>query len=435
MLFLHLSDIHFKKRDIGRSNDPNLGLRDDLIDDIRKMRARIGSPADAILISGDIAFAGDEEEYTFALKWIKEKLCPASGCKFEDVMVIPGNHDVDRNAANNPMERRARASLRQTPVSQSNGAITDFLNHQDSAEMLFRPIDNYNRFAANFQCVIGFEDDNIPRKPYVMRKFRLNDDSAIKVWGFNSVLVCDADDKKETMFVDPSAAQVIERDDGVAHMIMCHHPFSWLRNESEFRERIEQVAKVHLFGHEHTVRVSRDVRYTRIRAGAVQPERDEPSWKPGYNFIDVSVDGQDNDRVLAVKVWVRQREGARYIEIPDPEDDSPTWSMSHRLPRWVAPIAPAASVFLPRGIQAIAPAEDNVMAKELPTTRSIAPKLLALSEADQLKILESLALWDVGDSELRDYEAALAAIRRASNQGKLIELDRAIDEFNASRGA
>lgn len=45
MLLLHLSDIHFKARDIGRSTDPNLGLRDDLIADIRKMRVDIG-PAD-----------------------------------------------------------------------------------------------------------------------------------------------------------------------------------------------------------------------------------------------------------------------------------------------------------------------------------------------------------------------------------------------------
>ncbi|EJB02276.1 putative phosphohydrolase [Rhizobium leguminosarum bv. trifolii WSM597] len=434
MLFLHLSDIHFKKRDIGRSNDPNMGLRDDLIDDIQKMRAKTGGPVDAILISGDIAFAGDEEEYAFALKWIREKLCPASGCRFEDVMVIPGNHDVDRRAANNPMERRARASLRETPVNQSNAAITDFLNHKDSAEMLFKPIDNYNRFAANFECVIGFEDETIPRKPYVTRQFPLNDGSAAKVWGFNSVLVCDADDKKETMFVDPSAAQ-IERESGVVHMVMCHHPFSWLRNEAEFRERIDRVAKVHLFGHEHTVRISRDVSYTRIRAGAVQPERDEPGWKPGYNFIEISVDGQNGNRKLAVKVWVRQREGARYIEIPDPEDDSPFWSMSHKLPLWTAPPAPVIPALLSPGIQVIAPAEDNVMAKELPTTRSVAPKLLALSEADQLKIINSLGLAEEGDADLRDYEAALAAIRRAADRGRLIDLDSAIDEFNASRGA
>ncbi|SMF60619.1 Calcineurin-like phosphoesterase [Xaviernesmea oryzae] len=434
MLFLHLSDIHFKKRDIGRSNDPNLGLRDDLIDDIQKMRVKIGGPVDAILISGDIAFAGDDEEYAFALKWIREKLCPASGCKFEDVMVIPGNHDVDRRAASNPMERGARASLRETPINLSNAAITDFLNHKDSAEMLFKPIDNYNRFAANFECVIGFEDNSIPRRPYVSRKFPLNDGSAVKVWGFNSVLVCDADDKKEAMFVDPSAAQ-IERESGVAHMVMCHHPFNWLRNEAEFRERIDRVAKVHLFGHEHTVRVTRDVSFTRIRAGAVQPERDEPGWKPGYNFIEMTVDGEDDNRQLIVKVWVRQREGARYIEIPDPEDDSPFWRMTHRLPRWVAPPAAAASMLLPPSINVIAPAEDNVMAKEPPTTRSVAPKLLALSEADQLKIIEDLMLSEDEDADLRDYEAALAAIRRAADRGKLVDLDRAIDEFNAARGA
>ncbi|WP_209087021.1 metallophosphoesterase family protein [Agrobacterium tumefaciens] len=71
------------------------------------MRVKTGGPVDAILISGDIAFAADDEECAFALKWIRERLCPVYGCKFEDVMVIPGNHDVDRRAANNPVEQGA----------------------------------------------------------------------------------------------------------------------------------------------------------------------------------------------------------------------------------------------------------------------------------------------------------------------------------------
>ena len=435
MLLLHLSDIHFKARDIGRSTDPNLGLRDDLIADIRKMRVDIGQDIDVCLISGDIAFAGQEAEYAFALRWVREKLCPAAGCRFENVMVIPGNHDVDRNVANNPMERTSRASLRRTPIAQSNAAITEFLNNRESAAMLFKPIDNYNRFAVNFLCEIGFEDEKILRKPYVSREFSLNDGSKLKIWGFNSVLICDANDDKDLMFVDPSAAQVIERDDGVVHMLMCHHPFGWLRNASEFRERIEQVCKVQLFGHEHTVRVDRELRYTRVRAGAVQPERDEPGWKPGYNLIDLSVAEDGETRRLMVKVWVRQREQARYIAITDPMNDNPTWDMTHPLPRWtpsveVLSLEPASS-----GVHMLDAAEDVAMANDLPTIRSIVPKLLALSEADQLTIIESLGLSEVEDGELRDYEAALAAIRRAADRNILPDLDHAIHVFNASRGA
>ena len=44
MLFLHLSDIHFKKVEVGQPDDPNLALRSDIIRDVRRMRKEIGRP-------------------------------------------------------------------------------------------------------------------------------------------------------------------------------------------------------------------------------------------------------------------------------------------------------------------------------------------------------------------------------------------------------
>jgi len=70
MLILHLSDIHFRKNG-GRYQDrtPNHHLRNELVRDIEAMQGKIGTNPDVILISGDIAFAGDKDEYEFATKW------------------------------------------------------------------------------------------------------------------------------------------------------------------------------------------------------------------------------------------------------------------------------------------------------------------------------------------------------------------------------
>ena len=96
MLLLHFSDIHFKRTEVGEPDDPNRALRSDIIKDVKRMRHVVGHAADGILLTGDIAFAGHADEYSFAFQWLEEKLCPAAGCKIEDVFVIPGNHDVDR---------------------------------------------------------------------------------------------------------------------------------------------------------------------------------------------------------------------------------------------------------------------------------------------------------------------------------------------------
>ena len=127
MLLLHISDIHFKQGEAGDPDDPNLGLRDDMIQDVLFMRAKIGRPADAILISGDIAYAGKVKEYDFAYDWLDSQLCPAAECSIEDVFVIPGNHDVDLKAETDPASLFARSSLRSMAADKVDDQLRKWL--------------------------------------------------------------------------------------------------------------------------------------------------------------------------------------------------------------------------------------------------------------------------------------------------------------------
>src|SRR5205823_1942704 len=49
-----------------------------------------------LIISGDVTFAGKPAEYVFAANWI-ESIREQLSCSVAGVMVIPGNHDVDRS--------------------------------------------------------------------------------------------------------------------------------------------------------------------------------------------------------------------------------------------------------------------------------------------------------------------------------------------------
>lgn len=434
MLFLHLSDIHFRFSEISRLDDPNAGLRDDIVADVVLMRREIGRPADGILLSGDIAFAGAKQEYTFAREWLKSTLCPAAGCEIEDVFVIPGNHDVDRKQAATQLHKDARTKLRGYPADQSDGILRNYLADPFSAQMLFGPIENYNRFAAEFLCNLAAENPERPEaKPFAMRDWQLNDGSTLRIWGFNSVLVSDEHDALGTMFVDPAAAQVIHRSPEITHVVMCHHPYSWLKNGGPFRERIEAVAKLHLFGHEHTRRVEEGVRFTAVRAGAVHPDRIEPGWDPGYNWINLSVENSGPKRQLHVEIWVRKRDGARFIAVPNPDNVSP-WSLHHELPDW-RPSAETMHV-------APMPSTDAPVAMSAPpvpipivSARSVISKLFRLSEHTQRKLIVELALDQDGDQALKDYEFVLAAVRRAKDRNKLVDLNDKADEALGSDNA
>jgi predicted phosphodiesterase len=448
MLLLHISDIHFRKTEVGEPDDPNLALRSDMIRDVKQMRRKIGRPANGILVTGDIAFAGLAAEYDFAFKWLEEKLCPAAGCQIEDVFVVPGNHDVDRTAEVGPAQVMARENLRKVIANRLNAELRKWLHDRTSANVLFGPIDNYNRFAAKFLCLLGPYVDNEkplekgndgtatkpvepPAKPFARRDLKLNDGSVLRLWGFNSVLVSDANDAERLMLIDPAASQ-IEEEDGIANLTMCHHPFGWIRNSRALEDRLNAVAKIQLFGHEHTRRMDEAKRYIRIRAGALQPDRDEPDWKPGYNWIDVSVGEDKGKRTLVVKVWARMHEVSQFITIPDP-DDNEIWENSFVLPAWKAPSLEGTES--KKEVVVVRVTESPMMQTSTPITiRSVIMKFFKLKEHEQRLVIAKMKLDRPGDRDLKDYELVINTVRRSEQERRLPELDALLEETLSGPG-
>jgi hypothetical protein len=69
------------------------------------------------------------------------------------------------------------------------------------------------------------------------------------------------------------------------------------------------------------------------------------------------------------------------------------------------------------------------------TTRSVAFKMFRLSEHEQRQAIVELSLDEDGDHNLRDYEFALAAVRRAAERELLKELDTKIDNLLEAHGS
>lgn len=438
MLFLHISDIHFKRKEVGQPDDPNLALRNDMIQDVKATRQKIGRAADGILISGDIAYHGAEEEYDFAYAWLETALCPAAGCNIQDIFVVPGNHDVERSKGLDPAHALARDGLRNVDVKKVDAEVSKWLRYKGSAAVIFGPLESYNRFAAKFICALkpytaedeskdaeAGEDAEPPAAlPFAKRNVFLSDGSCLRLWGFSTVIVSDENDAKDRMLIDPAAAQ-IEVEDGVTHLVTCHHPFNWLRNGRPFADRINKVAKIQLFGHEHTQRMDEDKRYLRVRAGALQPARDEPDWKPGYNWIEIDVETVEDKRNLVVNTWVRMHETSKFLAVPDP-DGKEIWENRYGLPAW----KPSVSSETQPKEEAPAQAAVTTMVWKSPppTTRSVTVKFFKLKEHEQRWVIAKLALDRTGDRDLKDYEQVINAVRRSKVEGRLEELNDLLDK-------
>jgi len=301
--FVHLSDIHFSNRVAGFGFDPDRELRSAVARDIVAMRERLGN-SDAVLISGDVAFAGKREEYEDAALWLDE-VCVAAGCRSEDVFMCAGNHDVDQSVIRaNPLIQDGHDAVRRgADFPSRDAALTQRLVQPEARNLFYSPMAAYNEFAARYQSSF-FAD----AKTFVWeRDFTLNDGSILRLRGLNTALLSGLSDFEGSLFLG-SRAWTLPQTSGVEYMTMAHHPPSWLADRREAERAFESGARIQLFGHEHDQRVLPGRDWMKLFAGAINPHRLERNWKPGYNIIEVSVAGE-RPRRLKVEVHARDWQG------------------------------------------------------------------------------------------------------------------------------
>jgi hypothetical protein len=218
-LLLHLSDIHFRKGEIATAMDPNAHLRQELLLDAVAQCQRIGATPDAVLVSGDVAFAGAPEEYGYAISWL-DRLCRDCGTTLSAVFVIPGNHDVIRSIASRPLVQVLHRDIKNASEGALDGLLRGLLSDEEASRLLYEALGSYNNFASQFFC-----DLLPPNRTIAKRDIQLNDKSILRMSGINSAFVSSAADVEKSLFIDPSSFQLI-REHGVEHLVMCHHPYA-----------------------------------------------------------------------------------------------------------------------------------------------------------------------------------------------------------------
>lgn len=140
MLLLHVSDIHFQHPDCHGPLDPELPYREHLVQHAADRAGDLGD-VQAILVTGDIAYCGIEEEYDEAQAWF-DRLAQKVGCKLGRIYVVPGNHDVNRAVfkAEHDVKRTIGAIHAETGNREREKALRDTLHDAAAREFLFKPV-------------------------------------------------------------------------------------------------------------------------------------------------------------------------------------------------------------------------------------------------------------------------------------------------------
>lgn len=430
MLLLHLSDIHFRALEFGNAQDPYFAIRENLVQDIVAQFEKLGGKPSSILISGDIAYAGAPEEYQFAADWL-DQLCDRLNLPHEAVFVIPGNHDVDQRISETIAVQSLRKSVRDGAAGGQAKTMQKALSEETSRQTLYSPIASYNDFAARYSCRLTPPDETIA-KEYL----ELGGGWSLRIIGLNSALLSGRGDKKNDLLVD-NASHQITVEAGSVTLMMCHHPFEWLRDGNDLRVEMNSVAQLQLFGHEHTVEPELADSYIRLRSAAINPDVAEAEWEPGYNIIDLNVEEAGEKWQLAVKAYARvwQRSPPRFRPIMS-ADDKPFFGRAIPLknPPTVEMQRVAEEQYLGGADPTAATTLEEVAEVEqqpkvsLPNMRALTLRFFDLTYSQQAAVVVQLGLNEESDANLTASVRFSNALRRAKERGMQAALAKAIFE-------
>lgn len=340
LTFVHLSDIHFRARGHGTQFDVDQHIRRALLEDLATKPLN-GTSYDGLLITGDIAFAGQKDEYANAIAFLDEVFA-CTGLSKAQTYVVPGNHDVDRTYVSPglPLWSSHEGLRKMTgPIEWRDNVSTQL--HKDPQQTLLAPLHSYNDFAQGFGCATTAKNlawTRVFPKP-------LEDGTVVRLHGLNSALISDEADTPAKLLITDCQTAHFTRNPEIVELVLCHHPPDWLMDKVQLRESLDAFIHVALFGHEHSTYGIATKDIVQLFAGAVQPAaRDPGTWRPTYHIIQLSIVGTGDARELVVRVCTREYSTASgYRFHPRRNADSEIVDEHRlRLEPWVFPTTPAA---------------------------------------------------------------------------------------------
>lgn len=436
-VLLHLSDIHFHQWS-GGTHDLDTDLRNELERDVREMRKKFVR-IHGILVTGDIAFSGQQKEYEIALDWLK-RMCDIVSCLPENVWTAPGNHDVDRAViTQSELLRMTHSQLRSKAPDQLDEALQRLLVKDVLAgPLLFSPLKEYVEFASKFGCQVDHS------APYWQHDLKLNDGSTLRLRGLTSTLVSsDLDNNAQCKLVLGNAQCTLLREDGVTHMTLCHHPPQWLLDQDAVESALNTRAHIQLFGHKHYQRVEKINNTLRITAGAVHPERQEIKWEPRFNYLALFVQNEGGCRTLEIDVYPRvwkDRDTERGFSADFNSDGSDRRHFSLPLDPWTAPPSPS-----PERVTAKEVTPSDISTPEgqtdtggavMDNARRLVYRFLTLPYHERIAIAQKLQLLEDEDQGIQDAELFQRFFQRAKERillGKLWNEVEAAHHVEAKR--
>jgi len=341
--WLHLSDLHFKTE---KDRDQDRVLRA-LLKDIAKMTSDRGviisenrkflfTPS-FVLVSGDIAYSGEEHQYTKAEQfmsevWERVDMTKELGCR--RTYMVPGNHDIMRKRPpDSDKEGYRRSDHDHLSGKKDAKSFHDFLKEiweeESYRRRLFDKFQQYEKFIAHFSA------NNHPNFNYTGPSFikfvplggtseQNGEDSpvGVEIAGLCTAWIGGRDNEDGTLVVGPYQIDDIESNRRVqttkkvlTRIAILHHPFRAIHDfdVESTRKRLSKLFDFLLFGHLHREyfhqEVTPECSTFHFSAGACY---DHPFLKNSYNIVQLKIGEESDIQSMTVCTRVYRRDANEF---------------------------------------------------------------------------------------------------------------------------
>lgn len=287
----------------------------------------------------------------------------------------------------------------------------------------------YNEFARQFNCQVFS-----PERLYWKQDLPLEGGVLLRIHGLTSTLLSGADGQDDTrtrLYLSPLQT-VLDPTDNVVNLVMCHHPPEWFMDCDDVDDAMCGRAAIHLFGHKHRQRSVNATNYIQFSAGAVNPDRNEQGWQPGYNLIELHVTGEGERRALEIKAhlleWQSNPDLFRPKLTPNGEavlhhriniPDRTQTVVQSREPRSVPVEEPYVALEAESDVEAAMGEKD---------TRNLVFRFWNLTVSQRREITLRMGLIEESEMSLPEPERYGRALLRASERGLLEKLAHEIEQ-------
>jgi predicted phosphodiesterase len=246
--WLHLSDLHFRVNEQD-TFDRDIVLKS-LLDDLQLLRSRSTIRIDFIVVTGDIAYSGKAEEYALARAFL-DSLLASTSLSREQLFIVPGNHDVDRDTISFGAESIADRINREA-ASGFQRAVHKVLTTRDDRNLVFQRLQSFMQFVQGYSYKhLTYDDTGL----FFVSELHIAG-QRIAIIGLNSSWLSRGgkEDRNRIVVSEFQVRKALElTEDAEWRIALVHHPLEWLNDYD--RETVEsllmQECHFVLHGHLH----------------------------------------------------------------------------------------------------------------------------------------------------------------------------------------